>query len=297
MWRFGIRRVGHFTLGLCVAAFLAACLTSLAEPDSASVPIGRTLIQHLIATARLDFGTSSISAVPAWTEFSRVFPATLELLGLGGLIAILIGAPAAILLSDRRAAGLGAPLLQLASAVPAFCVALCILWLSQRLMHWTATAQPQSLVAALARGNIGDIEAGLRAVAPPALLVGATGAYSVQNLLRRAIARAANEPYRWGLRALGLGRLEIDSLFMVPQVLGAVVFNLGEVALSLTAATAVAEWVFAWPGAAGLFLKSVALHDWAVAGLILFVFAAITMTADFVGAILARLLAETEAPR
>ena len=294
MLRFGVRRVGQFVLGLFGAALLAACLTTQAAPVGS--PFGRTLIQHFTEIARLDFGLSSIGAIPAWTEVSYFLPSTLELIGLGALIAILIGVPSALLLSDRRAAGFSVPLLHVMSAIPAFCAALCILWLSQKLLHWAPTAQPQSLITAIARGNIGDIEAALRAVVPPALVVGAAGAYSIQNLLRRAIVRAANEPYRRGLRALGLGRFEIDGRYLLPQVLAAVFYNLGDVALALIAATAVAEWVFEWPGAAGLFLKSVALHDWTVVSLILFVFAAITITANFAGAILARFLAEAEAP-
>jgi peptide/nickel transport system permease protein len=294
MWRFGVRRVGQFVLGLACAAVFAACLTTLAAP--AGSPFVRTLIERFTEIARLDFGLSSISAIPAWTAVSNFLPSTLELIGLGALIAILAGVPSALMLSDRRAAGFSVPLLHVMSAVPAFCAALCILWLSQKLLRWAPTAQPHSLIAAIARGNIGDIEAALIAVAPPALVVGAAGAYSIQNLLRRAIVRAANEPYRRGLRALGLSRFEIDSRYLLPQVLAAVFYHLGEIVLSLVAATAVAEWVFEWPGAAGLFLKSVALHDWTVASLILFVFAAFTMTANFAGAMLARFLAEAEAP-
>jgi peptide/nickel transport system permease protein len=295
MWRFGVRRVGYFILGLMGAALLAACVTSLAEPHSVSAAFGGTLIHHFLAIANLDFGTSSVSAIPAWIELSHYLPATLELIGLGAVIAMVLGAPAAVLLSDRRAARVGTPILKLMSAVPALCVALAVLWLFENLLHWAPVAQPQSLVAAIARGNLGQIRAALLSLAPPALTVGVAGAYSLQNILRRAVVHGRNEPYRRGLRALGLGRFEIDSLYLLPQVLAALVYNLGDIALSLVAATAVAEWVFDWPGAAGLFLKSVALRDWTVAGLILFVFAAITITAQLAGAFLARFLAESEA--
>ena len=78
----------------------------------------------------------------------------------------------------------------------------------------------------------------------------------------------------------------------MPRVLAGLFASLGEVALSLFAATAVAEWVFDWPGAATLFIHSVALHDWNVAALVLLVFACMALTAGFIGALAARAMGE-----
>jgi len=94
---------------------------------------------------------------------------------------------------------------------------------------------------------------------------------------------------------MGLTPFEVDRLYLVPQVLAGVLANLGEIALSLFSAAAVAEWVFGWPGAAVLFLKSVALHDWSVVALVLFAFAAITLFAEFLGSLGAHALAGIEA--
>jgi peptide/nickel transport system permease protein len=54
--------------------------------------------------------------------------------------------------------------------------------------------------------------------------------------------------------------------------------------------------VFNYAGAADLFVKSVALRDWAVVAPILFSFAALTMLADFFGRCAARLLADPGTP-
>jgi ABC-type dipeptide/oligopeptide/nickel transport system permease component len=59
--------------------------------------------------------------------------------------------------------------------------------------------------------------------------------------------------------------------------------NLGDVALALLSAAAVAEWVFGWPGAGVLFVKSLAFGDWNVAAFVLFVFIAIKLGADMIG--------------
>jgi peptide/nickel transport system permease protein len=296
MWRFGLRQAGRLALGLLGAIILAALVSALSDvgrTQGASAYAG-AILAHLMSMGRFDFGTSSISNAPAWTELARRLPATLELLGFGALIAVVIGAPVGLLLSAGRVLRAGAPLIQIVAAAPVFCAGLGLLWVSERVLHWTGAAPGVSLLAALESGNPDMVAAALRVVALPALTVGAAGAASIQLALRRAIGRAAGEPYRRGLQAMGLGRLEIDLVYLFPEVVSGLLQSLGEVASSLLAATAVAEWVFAWPGAANLFLKSVALQDWSVVGLVLLVFASLTMAAEFLGVMGARLLAETE---
>jgi peptide/nickel transport system permease protein len=96
---------------------------------------------------------------------------------------------------------------------------------------------------------------------------------------------------------MGLTTLEIERIYVLPQILAGLAASLGEITLALFAAAAVAEWVFASPGAAVLFVKSVALGDWTLAALILFAFAAITLFADFVGRVGAHALANRGEPR
>jgi peptide/nickel transport system permease protein len=133
------------------------------------------------------------------------------------------------------------------------------------------------------------------AFALPVLTVGAAGAAAVQLALRRAASEAMEEPYRRGLQLMGLTVVEIDRLYLGPHLLTALLRNAGEIVLALFSAAAVAEWLFGWPGAAVLFLRSVALRDWNVAGAILFAFAATAFAADFLGALLARVLSGPEA--
>ena len=292
MWRFGLRQAGRLALGLLGAIILAALVSAAAEHGSSAY--GRAVLAHLLAFGRLDFGTSAISDSSAWAELAGRLPVTLELLGFGAVVAVVIGAPVGILLSAGRVLRAGAPLMQIVAAAPVFCAGLGLLWLSERVLHWTGAPRDTSFLAALMSGNLDAVQAELRAVALPALTVGAAGAASIQLALRRAMSQAAGEPYRRGLHAMGLGRFEIDRVYLFPQIVAGLLHSLGEVASSLLAATAVAEWVFGWRGAADLFLKSVALQDWTVVALVLLVFAALTMTAEFLGVIGARLLAETE---
>ena len=133
---------------------------------------------------------------------------------------------------------------------------------------------------------------GFRQLLLPILTVGAAGAASVHLALRRAVNEADSEPYRQGLRLMGLGALEIERVYVLPQVFAGLLSGSGEIVLTLISAAAVAEWVFNWPGDAVLFIKSAALGDWSVAALVLLVFAALKFLADCAGAIAARVLEE-----
>jgi len=115
------------------------------------------------------------------------------------------------------------------------------------------------------------------------LTVGLAGAAAAQLALRRAGAEGAGRPWRTYLRRMGMTALEIETVFGVPDALAGLLSSTGEVMLALFSAAAVAEWVFNYAGAADLFVKSVALHDWAVVAPILLSFAGITMIADFIG--------------
>jgi peptide/nickel transport system permease protein len=132
----------------------------------------------------------------------------------------------------------------------------------------------------------------LHALALPGLTVGAAGAAAVQLAVRRAESEATEEPYRQSLKRLGLSSYEIDRLYLAPQILAGMLASFGEIVLALFSATAVAELLFGWPGAAVLFLRSVALHDWSVTALVLLVFAAISLLADFCGMVAARALGD-----
>jgi peptide/nickel transport system permease protein len=291
MWRYWLVQAARLALGLLGAALLAALVSSFSSPGPGAG--GETMAAHILRFARLDFGTSTVSGLPAWSELGRRLPATLELVGFGFLIALIVGTPIGVLFSAGRILRAGAPLIQIVAAAPVFCAGLGLLWISGHLFGWTSAPHPSSLVGAIASANAGKIATAARAIALPALTVGAAGAASIQLVLRRAIGEAVGAPYRRGLRAMGLGRFEIDRVYLVPQVAAGLLAGLGEIASSLLAAAAVAEWVFDWPGAAGLFLKSVALRDWTVVGVVLLAFAALTMLAEFFGAMGARLFAET----
>jgi len=177
----------------------------------------------------------------------------------------------------RRAA---APLIQIVAAAPIFCAGLALVFAASNLLHWPV---PMNGGARVGFALFPRSASEARAVLLPALMVGLAGAAAVQLVLHRAAADLGRQSWRIYLRRMGLSAWEIDGVYVAPQIFAGMLWSLGEVMLSLLSATAVAEWVFARPGAADLFVKSVALHDWSTAGAVLFLFAGLTLAAEFVG--------------
>jgi ABC-type dipeptide/oligopeptide/nickel transport system permease component len=287
MLRFVLNEAGRLLLSLFGAALMSSAIATLSVPHA-----GDGVLQFFLAwglrlnrSAHLQFGLSSITGLPIASELTARLPLTLGLVLEGMAAAALIGIPIGFLFGAGPVRRAAAPLIQIVAAAPVFCAGLALAYLSANPPSWPAP--------------IGDgVRFGLKilpqtaAHAPatllPALTVGLAGAAAVQLALRRAAAETARESWRIYLQRMGLLRWEIEGLYVVPQIFAGLLAHLGEVMLALLSASAVAEWVFSCPGAADLFVKSVALHDWSVAGAILFVFATLTLTAEFLGRCAAR---------
>ena len=301
MWRFALRETGWLLLALIGAGVLAAIVSTLAVPGATADMhhFVAALGQRCLDFARLDFGFSSITGTSAVAMLARGLAPTLVLLVWGAVIAVIVGAPVGIIFARGPVHRPFAPLIQVVAAMPVFCVGLALIWFAVNVLHWPASARGDAgaalgLVPALLERNATAVTNAFRILAVPALIVGAAGAASLQLALRRAAAEAGEASYRQGLKLMGLSALEIERVYRAPQIAAGVLASLGEIVLALISAAAIAEWVFDWPGDAVLFVKSVALHDWTVAALVLLLFAAIKLVADFIGALGAHALAEPD---
>jgi peptide/nickel transport system permease protein len=295
MWRDWLLRAAQLIGSLAGVVVLASLLAVLPLSTHGFWPFVSAFAGRFSAAVHGDFGRSAVTGAPAMAEVIAVLPLTLQLLAAGAIFALLLGGPLGILLSASRTLRAAAPLIQIIAATPVFVAALALIWIAVRVLHWSETSQASALsFAALMRA--GDWDTALHAFALPALTVGAAGAASVQLSLRRAAAIAWSAPYRNGLRMMGLGTLDIDLHYALPDILTALLRDLGEIVLALISATAVAEWVFHREGIAVLFLKSAALGDWSVAAATLFVFATITLASGFVGVLASRLIVPEDSP-
>jgi peptide/nickel transport system permease protein len=280
MVRLLLRQALRFVSGVIGAFLLAAALAALSVPGAAdgAQPYALAFVARLTHMAQFDFGLSEVSG---WSVFGMVagaMPYTTGLVALGAMVAFLVGVPLGLLLGTGPVRRAAAPLIQIVAAAPVFCGALALSWISFQMFAMRPLPPSGGLFA-------GDAAHVMAVVLLPVLTVGLAGAAAVQLALRRAASETQGEPWRMSLRMMGLPAFEIERLYVVPRVFAEVLNHLGDVTLALFGAAAVAEWVFGWPGAAVLFVKSLAFGDWTVVALVLLVFAIVKFAADFAGAL------------
>jgi peptide/nickel transport system permease protein len=294
MLRFALLEAARLASSLIGAALMATAVASLSIPGAwhGFDPFLSRMAARLASVLSLDFGVSAVSGRSALLELIDRLPETLTLAAAGAVLAVAIGGPLGIVFGAGPVRRASAPLIQIVAAAPVFCAALALAWVAQRVFHW-----PVDVGGVGTKGPPLDFSspaAAFKVLALPALTVGAAGAASIQLAIRSASAQVAREPWRDSLRRMGLSALEVERVYVAPQVAAGVFANVGELTLVLLSASAVAEWVFNRPGAAVLFVKSVALADWSMVALVLFAFAALKLAADFAGNVLARALSSPE---
>jgi peptide/nickel transport system permease protein len=290
MRRFALEESGRLALGLFGALLLAAAISALSLPGTGNgmQAFAVATAHRLLAFASGDFGISAISGASAFQELAGRGPTTLNLVLIGAAVAMILGIPLGLVSSAVSLRNVFAPLGQFVSAAPVFCAALALAYAANRLLGWPLPTGTPIL-------HLPHDLAGWSVILPPVLTVGLAGTAAVQIALRRAAAEIEDAPFRSGLNRLGLPALEIERVYVLPQVFAGLLQSLGEVVLALLSAAVVAEWVFQCPGVADLFVKSVALRDWNMVALILFLFAAAAMVADFAGRIAAAIVARVPA--
>lgn len=290
MKRFLARQAVRLVVGVSGAVAMAAVISAAGEPHPAGpAGFGLAVGSRLMHFAQFDLGRSAISGLPVLQELAARLPPTLLLVAMGGVVALLAGVPLGLLFVLGAARRAASPIIQLITATPVFCAGLALAWVAVHLLHWPVTINAP-------RGYLPLPGQEWQILALPVLTVGLAGAAAVQLALRRAATDSSGGAFRAGLRQMGLSAFEIERLYVVPQVLAGLAASLGEIVLALLSATVVAEWVFHRDGAADLFVRSVALADWNMAAMLLFVFALLTFVADFIGQLIGFILANEGQP-
>lgn len=285
-----LRHLALFAASLLGAALFAAGIAALTSPG-ATANGGAFMLATLAKLPNIfafDFGPSVISGAPAMAALAPALAATVQLLLAGLIVAVAVGVPLGAVLADRTTHMLAGPLLQVVGAIPIFAVALGLA-LAQGFTP-DHPAPQSSLTALVFAPNAAARAIAFHNFAPPAAIVGLSGAGAVALAVWRAPQTAMAQPYHAGLRRLGLNESDILLGFMSRQALALALTSLGDVLLALFAAIAVVEWVFDWKGAGAQFIHAVALGDWPEVAAIIFLLGALRVCADLAGALAAGLI-------
>lgn len=230
---------------------------------------------YLQRVATGDLGRSWQTTNPVLTDLAQRLPATLELITLGLLLAILIGLPLGVLAGRRpggRASRLAEGYVIGAGALPDFWLALVLIYVFYSMLGWApapvgrldfATFAPARVTGshvldALLAGDLTTARAAASQLVLPVLALGLIYAVPVIVMCRATVARLNETDFIRFARAKGLPRWRI-TLHALRNALPAVVNVIGVLYGTLIGSVVLVEVVFAW-GGAGQYAVSAVLN-------------------------------------
>lgn len=207
--------------------------------------------------ARGDLGTSWRSGVPVSDLIASRLPVTLELAGLGLLIAVLIGVPGGLFAAVRRggwadAAVRGFSLVGL--SIPEFWLGTLLIIFCSRFLDWT----PSARYIPFRDDPVGN----LLAMSIPALALGIVLAANIARMTRAAMLDVLRRDYMRTARAKGLGEQHVIVVHAFRSVLIPVVTIVGLQAGYLIGGAVVIEQVFTLPGMGRLVVGAIEQRDY-----------------------------------
>jgi peptide/nickel transport system permease protein len=222
-------------------------------------PLGVQYLTWLAAFVRGDWGYSYADGRPVIDRMLERVPATLQLVGVSTLVAVIVSLVAGTVSAVRRDADRVAGIATVAGlSIPVFWLGLVLQLILSNALGWLPSSGRSSF---LADNDLGDRLAHL--VMPVTVLVIAHAA-GWSRYLRGSMRLALAQPFVNAARARGVSEQRI----VLRHALKHAVLPFATVVLldaSIMASGAVVtESVFAWPGVGSLFTEALAKRDYTV---------------------------------
>jgi peptide/nickel transport system permease protein len=219
------------------------------------------LVQYgawLVAFVRGDWGMSFADGRPVFARMLERLPATLELAGASGLVALALAVGVAIGSVVNRSFD------RVASAVAVAGISLPVFWfglLLQLLLAHRLGWFPSSGRADFGGSGLADRVAHL---VLPVLVLAFVQAAAWSRYLRRALREVLARPFIRAARTRGIAERDILLRHALPNALGPFVTVVLLDAAMLVSGAVVTESVFAWPGIGSLFTEALGKRDYPV---------------------------------
>jgi dipeptide transport system permease protein len=240
------------------------------------------LVQYGIYLARLlhgDLGKSVITSESVLSEFSALFPATIELAVCAILFALLLGLPAGILAAVRRNSIFDHGVMGISLAgysMPIFWWGLLLILLFSVQLGWTPVSgriavqyyvEPVTgflLVDSLLSDDKGAFGSALSHLVLPMIVLGTVPLAVIARMTRSAMLEVLGEDYIRTARAKGLSPFRVISLHALRNALIPVVTVIGlQVGVLFTGAI-LTETIFSWPGVGKWLIEAINRRDYPV---------------------------------
>jgi len=240
------------------------------------------LVQYGVYIGRVlhgDLGKSLITQAPVLSEFTTLFPATIELALCAMAFALLLGIPAGILAAVRRNSILDHGVMGVSLAgysMPIFWWGLLLILLFSVQLDLTPVSgridvayyfEPVTgflLVDSLLSGQAGAFRSTLAHLILPTIVLGTNPLAVIARMTRSAMLEVLGEDYVRTARAKGLSELRVVALHALRNALIPVVTVIGlQVGVLFTGAI-LTETIFSWPGVGKWLIEAISRRDYPV---------------------------------
>jgi dipeptide transport system permease protein len=242
-------------------------------------PVIVQYVYYLSRLAQGDLGRSVVTHEPVISEFTTLFPATVELALSAILFAVCIGLPAGIIAALRRNSIFDHGVMGVSLtgySMPIFWWGLLLILLFSVQLGWTPVSgrlavqyyvEPITgflLVDTLLMGDFGAFESALSHLILPMIVLGTVPLAVIARMTRSAMLEVLGEDYIRTARAKGLPAWRVIAIHALRNALIPVVTVIGlQVGVLFTGAI-LTETIFSWPGVGKWLIEGINRRDYPV---------------------------------
>lgn len=240
---------------------------------------------YLWKTMHLDLGESFVTHEAVWSEFLKLFPATVELSICALFIAVVVGLLAGVLAAIKRGSVLDHGVMGLSLtgfSMPIFWWGLLlIMFCSVYMREWApAFALPVSgrlaleydiaprtgfmLIDAWLSGEAGAFRSALSHLVLPSIVLGTIPLAVIARMTRSSMLEVLREDYVRTAKAKGLSPARVVFVHALRNALVPVITVIGLQVGTLLAGAVLTETIFSWPGIGKWLIDAISRRDYPV---------------------------------
>ncbi len=242
-------------------------------------PLWKQFADYERQVASGDLGTSIITRKSVWSEFTTLFPATLELSACALLFATLIGIPLGVVAASNRGSPLDYGLMSVSvtgASMPIFWWGLMMILIFSVTLGWTPVSgrisdqfyvEPWSgfmLIDSWFSDDQGAVRSALSHLVLPTIVLGTIPLATIARMTRSSMLEVLGEDYVRTARAKGLPGWRVVVVHALRNALIPVVTVLGLQVGALLGGAILTETVFSWPGIGHWLIESIQRRDYPV---------------------------------
>jgi dipeptide transport system permease protein len=228
---------------------------------------------------RGDIGLSLITHAPVMSEFTQLFPATVELSLAAMLFAVILGLPAGVVAAVKRNSVFDHGVMGVSLtgySMPIFWWGLLLIIFFSSTLHWTPVSgridvaydvEPVTgflLVDSFLSDQEGAFRSALSHLILPMVALGTIPLAVIARMTRSSMLEVLGEDYIRTARAKGLSPLVVIGIHALRNALIPVVTVIGLYVGSLFAGAILTETIFSWPGVGKWLVEGINRRDYPV---------------------------------